>query len=167
MVVHEIDTLASNDLTKMADWVAYRVTPASIGPSGERKKWSIPGWTTTRCSSPTTTTARPRRSAWTVATRRRSRRSRTPRLLGTNILSNITRQGAPLNQTPWQRLEARETALADAENVAVHVLTGPLFERVMPPLPGADERLRPAFFPGPAKRDMRDLSAALGCLPPR
>lgn len=36
IVVREIYTLASNDLTKVADWVAYRVTPATIGRSGER-----------------------------------------------------------------------------------------------------------------------------------
>lgn len=47
-----------------------------------------------------------------------------------------------LNQAPWQRLEARETALARSENRAVYVLTGPLFERMMPALPEADERHR-------------------------
>ena len=36
IVVCEIYTLASNDLTKMAGWVAYRTTPDSIGPSGNR-----------------------------------------------------------------------------------------------------------------------------------
>ena len=45
-----------------------------------------------------------------------------------------------MNQAPWQRLEARETALAKSEPIAVYVLTGPLFERVMPALPKADER---------------------------
>jgi endonuclease G len=34
-----------------------------------------------------------------------------------------------------RRLEARETALAISANTAVYVLTGPLFERLMAPLP--------------------------------
>ena len=51
-------------------------------------------------------------------------------------------QSSALNQAPWQRLEAQETALAKREKIAVYVLTGPLFERVLPALPGADERHR-------------------------
>jgi endonuclease G len=42
-IVREIYTLASNGLTKMADWVAYRVTADSIEHSGERK-WSADPW---------------------------------------------------------------------------------------------------------------------------
>jgi len=37
-IVREIYTLSSNDLTKMADWVAYRVTPETIGAS-EGRNW--------------------------------------------------------------------------------------------------------------------------------
>lgn len=37
-VVREIYTLSSNDLTKMADWVAYRITPKTIGTS-EGRDW--------------------------------------------------------------------------------------------------------------------------------
>lgn len=143
IIVREIYTLASNDITKMADWVAYRITPDSIGPSGERR-WAADPWLDE------SETLEP------------NDYDRAPRILGidrghqaplaafsgtefaaeTNILSNITPQGAPLNQAPWQRLEARETALARADNIAVYVLTGPLFERMMPPLPAADERHR-------------------------
>lgn len=42
-IVREIYTLSSNDLTKVADWVAYRVTPTSIGSSGERT-WQADPW---------------------------------------------------------------------------------------------------------------------------
>lgn len=42
VVVREIYTLSSNDLTKMADWVAYRVTKESIGQSGDRD-WRADG----------------------------------------------------------------------------------------------------------------------------
>lgn len=40
VIVREIYTLSSNDFTKQADWVAYRVTPDTIGSSGAR------AWTT-------------------------------------------------------------------------------------------------------------------------
>lgn len=64
--------------------------------------------------------------------------SGTPFASDTNLLSNITPQGAALNQGAWQRLEARENELATKAGIAVYVLTGPLFERVLPPLPRAD-----------------------------
>ena len=143
IIVREIYTLASNDLTKMADWVAYRVTPDSIGPSGERK-WSVDPWLDAdETLEPDDYDGAPK--ALGIDRGHQvplAAFSGTPFAGDTNILSNITPQGAPLNQAPWQRLEARETALAKVENVAVYVLTGPLFERVMPPLPGADERHR-------------------------
>jgi len=126
IVVREIYTLASNDLTKMADWVAYRVTPSSIGPSGERK-WTADPWL-----DPDETLDQAPLAG----------QSGTPFAVDTNILSNITPQGAALNQGAWQRLEAQENDLARKENIGVYVLTGPLFERVMPSMPRADERHR-------------------------
>ncbi len=143
IVVREIYTLASNDLTKMADWVAYRVTPASIGPSGTRR-WSADPWL-----SPDETLEPDDydRAPKALGIDRGHQAplaafSGTPFAADTNILSNITPQGAGLNQAPWQRLEAKENELAKNEDIAVYVLTGPLFERVMPPLPAADERHR-------------------------
>ncbi len=143
IVVREIYTLASNDLTKMADWVAYRVTPDSIGPSGERR-WSADPWLDPEetlepddyADAPRTLGIDRGHQAPLAAF------SGTPFAEDTNVLSNITPQGAGLNQAAWQRLEARENALAKAENVAVYVITGPVFERVVPALPKADERHR-------------------------
>ena len=37
IIVHEIYVLSSNDSTKFADWVAYRVTAKSIGPTASRR----------------------------------------------------------------------------------------------------------------------------------
>ena len=37
VMVRSIYVLSSNDTTKLADWVAYRVTPDSIGPTAERR----------------------------------------------------------------------------------------------------------------------------------
>ena len=143
IVVREIYTLASNDLTKMADWVAYRVTPDSIGPSGERK-WTADPWLDV---DETLEPADYDGASGALGVDRGHQaplagQSGTPFAADTNVLSNITPQGAALNQGAWQRLEARENDLARSANVAVYVLTGPLFERILPPLPGADERHR-------------------------
>ena len=43
VVVREIYTLSSDDLTKMSDWIAYRVTGATIGPSDGRE-WRADPW---------------------------------------------------------------------------------------------------------------------------
>ena len=143
IVVREIYTLASNDLTKMADWVAYRVTPQTIGKSGDRKwqpdPWLDPDEALEEADyegAPTALGIDRGHQAPLAAF------SGTPFAADTNILSNITPQGSGLNQAPWQRLEARELTLSQLENGAVYVLTGPLFERVMPAMPRADERHR-------------------------
>lgn len=143
IVVREIYTLASNDLTKMADWVAYRVTPTSIGPSGERK-WAADPWLDPEETlEPDDYDGAPRALGIDRGHQAPlAGQSGTPFAADTNILSNITPQGAALNQGAWQRLEAKENDLARSGNIAVYVQTGPLFERVVPPMPGADERHR-------------------------
>lgn len=143
IIVREIYTLASNDLTKMADWVAYRVTPSSIGPSGKRK-WAADPWLDPDETleeedydgAPKTLGIDRGHQAPLAG------QSGTPFAADTNILSNITPQGAALNQGAWQRLEAKENELPVSQNIAVYVVTGPLFERVMPSMPKADERHR-------------------------
>jgi endonuclease G len=139
-IVREIYTLSSNDLTKVADWVAYRVTPASIGISGERA-WQADPWLSAD------ETLMP--SAYDGANRGlhvdRGHQaplaafSGTPFANETNILSNITPQSSALNQGPWNNLEEQERLLAQRLNTAVYVYTGPLFERLMAPLPAGPE----------------------------
>jgi len=136
LVVREIYTLASNPVTKVADWVAYRVTPDTIGPSQQRI-WSADPWLASD------ETLRPEDYDGASAALRVDRGhqaplaafSGSPFWLETDILSNITPQASALNEGAWQRLEARETALALSANTAVYVLTGPLFERLMAALP--------------------------------
>ena len=55
----------------------------------------------------------------------------------TNYLSNITPQKEDLNQGPWADLEDKIRALAKTQDV--YVITGTLYGREMPKLPGADE----------------------------
>jgi endonuclease G len=136
IVVREIYTLSSNDLTKIADWVAYRVIRDGIGPSGSRE-WKSDPWL-----SPDETHSPP---AYDDASEQLhidrghqaplSSFSGTPFAADTNILSNITPQSSALNQGPWVRLEDKERELAQRTNASVYVYTGPLFERMMRPLP--------------------------------
>lgn len=148
VVVREIYTLSSNDLTKMADWVAYRVTKESIGQSGDRDWRADPWLDDDETLAP---------AAYDMASGKlhidRGHQaplasfSGTPSAADTNILSNITPQSSALNQGPWVRLEDREREMAKRLGVPVYVLTGPLYERMMRPLPnGGDYQRVPSGY---------------------
>ena len=148
VVVREIYTLSSNDLTKMADWVAYRITKESIGQSGDRDWRADPWLDDDETLAP---------AAYDMASGKlhidRGHQaplasfSGTPSAADTNILSNITPQSSALNQGPWVRLEDREREMAKRLGVPVYVLTGPLYERMMQPLPnGGDYQRVPSGY---------------------
>jgi len=143
VVVREIYTLSSNDLTKLADWVAYRVTHESIGESGSRE-WERDPW----LSADETLSPDAYDGASGLLHIDRGHQaplssfSGTPHAADTNILSNITPQSSALNQGPWVRLEDRERELATRLRVPVYVYTGPLFERMMRPLPAGGQYQR-------------------------
>lgn len=135
-IVREIYTLSSNDLTKMADWVVYRVKPETIGTSGGRS------WQTDPSLIPEERlTEKDYEEAPAALHIDRGHQaplasfSGTPFAGDTNILSNITPQAAALNQGAWVRLETQERALATSSKAPVYVYTGPLFERMMKPMP--------------------------------
>lgn len=139
LIVRDIYALSSNDDRKMADWVAYRLDHRSVdGPSIQRR-WKEDPWL-----GPDETLD-PDDYSGAHGELGVDRGHQAPlaafrgTLLGnqTNYLSNITPQRSALNQGPWRELEdaVRELALRDT----VHVMTGPLYEREMPELPGADE----------------------------
>jgi endonuclease G len=148
VIVREIYTLSSNDLTKMADWVAYRVTKESIGASGDRE-WRVDPW----LSASETLGPSAYDSASQALHIDRGHQaplasfSGTPWAADTNILSNITPQSSALNQGAWVRLENRERELATRLSMPVYVLTGPLYERMMRPLPaGGDYQRVPSGY---------------------
>ena len=148
VVVREIYTLSSDDLTKMADWVAYRVTKESIGPSGDRE-WRADPW----LGGDETLPPAAYDGASTALHIDRGHQaplasfSGTASAADTNVLSNITPQSSALNQGPWVRLEDRERELATRLAVPVYVLTGPLYERMMRPLPnGGDYQRVPSGY---------------------
>ena len=143
VIVREIYTLSADPLTKLAVWVAYRITPDSIGKSQSRE-WTADPWLAPDETLEETDYEGANESIGVDRGHQAplAAFSGTPFWPDTNRLSNITPQASALNQASWQRLEARETALARSDNTALYVLTGPLFERLMPPLPKADERHR-------------------------
>ncbi len=139
LIVREIYALSANRETKFADWVAYVVNASTIGRS-QTRTWAADPWLDPA------ETLEPQDYTGANAALGTDRGhqaplaalSGTPHWADTNYLSNITPQMAPLNQGPWERLEARERALAGG-GAQLYVLTGPLYERDMPSLPGADE----------------------------
>src|SRR5690606_28703232 len=139
-VVREIYTLSSNDLTKMADWVAYRITPDTIGPSRSRN------WSADRDLAADETLSEDHYTdAPAMLHIDRGHQaplaafSGTEQVQETNILSNITPQASALNQGPWQRLERQERELVERLEGPVYVYTGPLFERLMKPMPNGPQ----------------------------
>jgi endonuclease G, mitochondrial len=139
LIIREIYVLRSNDRTKLAEWVAYRVTAETIGPSPNRNWRQDPLLRDDETLHPDDYIGAHAR----LGTDRGHQVplasvAGTPYAQETNYLSNITPQQANLNQGPWARLEEAERALArSAEVDAVYVLTGPLFERPITPLPQA------------------------------
>jgi endonuclease G len=139
-VVREIYTISTNDLTKMADWVAYRITPETIGTS-EGRNWSPDS------NLAVDETLREEDYDHAPGSLHIDRGHQAPLAAfsgtntaqDTNVLSNITPQASALNQGPWQRLEGRERELTRRLNGTVYVYTGPLFERMMRPMPNAPE----------------------------
>lgn len=137
VLVREIYTLSSNDLTKMADWVAYRVTPQTIAASQDSRNYRIDPWI-----DPGETLSEPQYSGASSALHidhghqaPLAAFSGTPHWDDTNVNSNMTPQGSALNRGPWQRLEGWERSATLQTLGAVYVYTGPLFERLMKAMP--------------------------------
>lgn len=137
VVVREIYTLSSNDLTRMADWVAYRITPQTIAASQDSRNYRIDPWI-----SPSETLDESQYAGASSAVRidhghqaPLAAFSGTPHWDDTNVNSNMTPQASALNRGPWQRLEGWERSASLQTQGPVYVYTGPLFERLMKPLP--------------------------------
>ena len=141
IVVRDIYILSSNDRTKFADWVAYRVTQGTIGKSKGRVWRQDP-----RLADDETLESSDYAGANAALQTDRGHQaplasfSGTDNWAATNYLSNITPQKANLNQGSWKMLEtAARTLTSKPEIDAVYVMTGPLYDRIMPPMPEADE----------------------------
>lgn len=141
IIIRDIYILSSNDSTKFADWVAYRVTKDTIGQTQKRTWKADP-----RLADDETLEPKDYDGAFAALKTDRGHQAplasftATPSWEATNYLSNITPQKSELNQGPWKKLEDAVRALAKKPDTsAVYVMTGPLYEREMPVLPKADE----------------------------
>jgi len=141
LVVREIYSLSSNDLTKFADWVAYRVTKAALG-SNDNRDFKPDPWLGADETIEEADYAGANAALKTDRGHQAPLASftATPFWKDSNYFSNITPQKADLNQGSWVRLENAERTLARSDAaLVVYVLTGPLYERAIGTLPGADE----------------------------
>jgi len=169
-IVREIYTLSTNDLTKLADWVAYRVTPDSIG-SSEGRDWQVDPW----LGAGETLSPNSYEGASAALHVDRGHQAPLASFSGTafasetNILSNITPQASALNQGAWVKIEDQERALAKRLNAAVYVYTGPLFERMMKALPkvSALHRVPSAYWKVVSLADGRSTAFILDQASPR
>ena len=145
LIIRDSYALSSNDATKFADWVAYRLTQHEvIGTLDLERKWHSDPWL-----HPTETLqgeksrddyggasnlGYDRGHQAPLASFRGSRHASQ-----TNFMSNITPQKSALNQGPWRILEDRIRNLVKGHYNELWVMTGPLYERDMPALPSADQ----------------------------
>ncbi|MFM2607604.1 DNA/RNA non-specific endonuclease [Vibrio chagasii] len=136
LIVRDIYTISSNDETKFTDWAAYVVTKESIG-SGCSRRWKAdPALSNIETLGPNDY-----KGAHAAIGIDRGHQVPLASVCGlenwkeANYLSNITPQKSDLNQGPWKYLEEKVRDVVINSNVEVYVLTGPLYEKDMPPLP--------------------------------
>lgn len=141
LIIRDIYALSSNDTTKLADWVAYRLDKETVSGNAETtRNWKVDPW----LEDKETLEPNDYKNAYEKLKVDRGHQAPLGSFKGTNCwqetnyLSNITPQKSELNQSPWEKLEEKERSLAKTGNV-IYVMTGPLYERDMPVLPGANE----------------------------
>lgn len=149
LVFQHLYALSNNSSTKFADWVAYEVDVVNFGESPGRD-WSADPLLT---PAQTLEEADYKDASKLPLDADRGHQAPLASFAGSrywyelNFLSNITPQDKDLNQGAWKALE-------DAERNAVRyrqslfVITGPLYHKPMPSLPGADEphRVPSAYY---------------------
>lgn len=145
LIIRNLYALSSNDMTKFADWVAYRLTPREVmGGLDLRRKWRADPWLD---DDETLEPSGPDDYKGANDEPLRFERGHLAPLASfkgsvyaseVNYLSNITPQARALNNGPWK---AVEEAVRDYVRLAktVWVMTGPLYEQPMDPLPEANE----------------------------
>lgn len=141
LIVREIYALSSNDDTKFADWVAYRLDRNTVNGNAStsrnyRKDPLIDADETLEPDDYDDANAQIKTT--------RGHQAPLGTFKGTNFwsqtnfLSNLTPQKGDLNGGVWLDLENRVKGIVNQCDV-VYVMTGTLYEREMPQLPKADE----------------------------
>jgi endonuclease G, mitochondrial len=139
LIIRDIYALSNNDTTKFADWVAYRISLYEVmRESDVTRVWRKDPW----LADNETLDAKPDAYKGANAALRVDRGHQAPLASfggtrvwhQTNYFSNITPQKSELNQGPWMRLESKIRDIVKTNKV-VYIMTGPLYEKEMPPLP--------------------------------
>lgn len=144
LIIRDSYALSNNRETKFADWVAYRLTPQEVsGTVDLNRTWRADPWLaedeTLEPSGPDDYKGASKAEGYQrghQAPLASFKGSHAAREL--NYFSNITPQFADLNAGPWARLEELVRDYVRRWET-VWVMTGPLYESPMPPLPSADE----------------------------
>ncbi|MEW6533997.1 MAG: DNA/RNA non-specific endonuclease [Candidatus Auribacterota bacterium] len=141
LIIRDNYALSSNDQTKFADWVCYVLDNDTVsGDVQTERKWKADPW----LFDNETLEPPDYKGIGELLKSDRGHQAPLASFKGTkswadtNYLSNITPQKSELNQGAWKRLEDWERELVCAGNT-VYVITGPLYEQEMEPLPYADE----------------------------
>jgi endonuclease G len=148
LVIRDLYALSSNDQTKFADWVAYRLTAMEVvGSLDLEREWRSDPWLESdETLEATPSNADDYRGAHDASDYDRGHLGPLGSFKGSrnasqvNYYSNILPQKGDLNQGPWQALEQAERDIVCAGNV-LWVMTGPLFDGAPSDLlPNADEQ---------------------------
>jgi len=142
LVIRDLYVLSNNDDTKFADWVAYKLTLHEVdGELDLDRNWKSEEWLAgaetleeSDYTSASSTNDYDRGHLAPLGSFKNSIYASQ-----TNYLSNITPQKADLNRGPWVKLENDIRTLVQM-NRLVYVMTGPLYEHEMAPLPKANEK---------------------------
>ncbi len=145
LIIRDLYAACTNDTTKFADWVAYRLTPKEVlGSLDLERRWRADPWLDP------SETLEPRgpddyAGAYNAHGYDRGHLAPLGSFIGSaeasslNFYSNIVPQTRELNRGPWRMLEEEVRALVRAHG-EVFVVTGSLYDGApMPPLPEADE----------------------------
>lgn len=141
-ICRDIYAMSSNDDTKFADWVAYRLDPSNLESSGTTtRKWQADP----DIDPDETLEPEDYRGAHEALGTDRGHLAPLASFKGknwqqTNYLSNIVPQKSALNRGEWAKLESYVRDLV-REKAEVYVITGTFYDpnKPMPPLPQADE----------------------------
>lgn len=146
LIIRDCYALSSNDTTKFADWVCYKLTPHETeGILDLERDWHDDPWLhhSERLEGESKATD-DYRGAWSQLKYDRGHMAPLASFKGSryasqvNYYSNITPQKSDLNQGPWKELENKIRGLVK-KYLEVWVMTGPLYESQMPSLPKCDE----------------------------
>lgn len=140
LIARPIYCMSNNSETKFADWVAFRLDVNTVsGSSVKKRNWKADP----ALAEDETLEPEDYKGAHAKLNTDRGHQAPLASFKGTgywhhtNYLSNITPQHKDLNQGAWKKIEDRVRELALRQ--PVYVMTGPLYEREMGSLPGADE----------------------------